>query len=81
MMNEEGVVKSIIGKKARVLARRSTMCESCDHKTSCMTITSNKDVEIEALNTAEARIGDRVMVSMETSSILKITTESWMLAP
>ncbi len=74
MMTEEGTIKKIISNKASVLVHRSSMCESCDQKAECGTITSNKDVEIEALNTAGGKIGDRVIVSMPTSSFLKITS-------
>ncbi len=73
-MTEEGVIKEIMGNKARILVQRSSSCGSCEHKSSCLTISSNKDVEIEAVNTVGGKIGDRVQVSMETASFLKITT-------
>ena len=79
MMSEEGTVRKISGEKATVLSRRSAMCESCGQKSACNTVTDNKDVEIEAVNTADAKVGDRVQVSIESSSLIKITTLVYLL--
>ncbi len=74
MINEEGTIKKIIGDKAVVHARRGSMCESCGQKKACGSLANTDDVEIEAINTANAKIGDRVYVSIRPASLLKITT-------
>lgn len=79
MMNEEGCITKVIGNKAWVLAQRNSMCESCDHKASCTPMGGDKRIEIEALNTANAKIGDRVVVSLNTSSFMKIAFLVYML--
>lgn len=72
MITEEGNITKIIGNKAWVIVKRSSMCDSCGHRKGCISMANSTDMEIEALNTASGKIGDRVIVSLKSSSLLKI---------
>lgn len=70
-MEETGIVKSIDGVIAKVLvSRKSSCCESCE-KDSC-DIPEN-GIETEAINTAGAKVGQKVKVVMKSYTYLKGT--------
>jgi sigma-E factor negative regulatory protein RseC len=52
---------------------RSSACESCSSRHACHAGDSGKAMEVEAINTADARIGDRVVLNIKTASLLKAT--------
>ena len=71
-MNEEGTVTKVAGNKAWVLAERGTACESCGSKSLCHPFgSSSKNVEIEAINAANAQVGNVVNISISSSSVMK----------
>ena len=71
-MTEEGTVTRIEGKKAWVLTIRGTACESCDGRSFCMPFGGDgKKMEIAALNTVNARVGNIVNISLRSSSVMK----------
>ncbi|MDY6935033.1 MAG: SoxR reducing system RseC family protein [Spirochaetota bacterium] len=72
-MREEGVIREVIGNKALVILQRSTMCNACSNKGMCRSLGGGNDMEVEVLNTAGATKGDRVQISLESSSFLKMT--------
>lgn len=79
-MNEEGVIISVNGDTARVSAKRSSACESCESRGACMRIGDTSDtMEINAINTAGGKAGDTVLISMESSSVIKIAILVYML--
>ncbi|BBO91227.1 SoxR reducing system RseC family protein [Desulfosarcina ovata] len=59
---------------AWVKTTRSSACESCSSRDSCqMEEGVGQEMEVEALNTANARVGDRVAINIKTASLLKAT--------
>ena len=74
MATEEGVVFKISQPgTAWVRTMRSSACESCTSKDSCGGDGPGKEMEVEALNTADARVGDRIVLNFKTSSLMKAT--------
>ena len=71
-MNEEGTVTKVIGNKAWVLAERCTACESCESKSMCHPFGgSSKNVEVETINAANAKVGNVVNISIKSSTVMK----------
>ena len=71
MATEEGIVIKVEAATAWVKTVKTGACESCAAKSSCHTLGGGKEMEVEAINTAAARIGDRVVIGFETASLLK----------
>ncbi len=67
-MEEIGVVMSVEGVNARVAVTKKSMCEHCTAGVCRMT---EEGAEIEALNAARARVGQRVRVVLKAYSYLK----------
>ena len=70
MATEKGVVTKLGFHTAWVKTTQSAVCTSCASKGSC-TAMGNNNMEVEAINTAGAQVGDRIILSIETSSLLK----------
>jgi len=75
LATEEGVVIKLGDTKttAWVKTKKSAACESCASKSSCNTMGGSNDMEVESVNTAGAKKGDRVVLSFKSSSLLKAT--------
>ena len=73
MATEQGIVLRTDSQTAWVKTVRSTACEDCSARGSCHTMGGARDMEVKALNTAGARVGDRIVLSFETASLLKAT--------
>lgn len=76
MATEEGFVFKMGATGARtawVKTTRSSACESCSSKLVCHVEGGGKEMEVEAINTADARVGDRIVLNIETASLLKAT--------
>lgn len=73
MITEEGTIKRIEGQKAWVITHRSEACHDCEAKGVCHVLGSGKEVEIVADNEASASPGDRVLLAMQSRSLLKAT--------
>ena len=74
MATQEGVVTKVDSSTAWVKCTKSAACESCKAKGFCDTVGgSDDDVEVEAINAAKAKVDDRVTISFETSSLLKVS--------
>lgn len=71
MATEEGIVCKVEKTTAWITTTRSGACETCASKGSCSSL-GGKEMEVQALNTAGAKIGDRVMINFETASLFKI---------
>lgn len=67
-MEEIGIVKSIEGITAKVSVPRKSACEGCTAGT-CKP--DEQSMEIEALNKAKAKVGQRVLVTLKASTYLK----------
>lgn len=72
MITEEGVVQQVAATKAFILINRSSACAGCHSKSACRP-SETKEMIVEAINDINARVGDRVQVSVPTSSLLKAT--------
>ena len=75
MATEEGIVTKVYSSTAWVKCSKSAACESCSAKGFCDTVGggSDDDVEVEAINAVGAKVDDRVTISFETSSLLKVS--------
>ena len=80
MATAEGIVTKIYSSNAWVKCTKSAACESCSAKSFCDTAGgSDDDVEVEAINVAGAKVDDRVTISFETSSLLKVSFLVYMI--
>ena len=73
MMSEEGIVKRTIGTKAWVVTTRSEMCEACASQGACKVLGGGKEMEVEAINSAQAKPGDQVLLTLEDQSLIKLS--------
>ena len=71
MIEETGVVTKAEGITAKVLVQKRGSCESCAATGVCES--SKGGMEIEALNPVQARVGQRVKVSIKPQVYLKGT--------
>ena len=73
MATEQGVVLRTDSEAAWVKTSRSSACKGCTARGSCHTTGGGQEMEVKALNPAGARVGDRIVLSFETGSLLKAT--------
>ncbi len=73
MNTEQGIVIKVDTKTAWIRTTKTGACESCSAKSSCHTLGGGKEMEVEAVNEAGARIGDQVVIGFETASLLKVS--------
>ncbi len=72
MATEEGfVIKLESATTARVKTNKKSACAGCASRKSCNGM--GDDMEVEALNPAGAQVGDRILLRIETASLLKAT--------
>ena len=74
MATEEGIVCRIDATTAWIATMRSSACETCASRGSCSTLGSGREeMEVQAVNTAGAQVGDRVVISLKTASLFKLS--------
>jgi len=76
LATEKGIVTKVYSSIACVKCSKSAACESCSAKDFCDTAKgggSDDDVEVEAINAVGAKVDDKVTISFETSSLLKLS--------
>lgn len=73
MITEQGIVKRAVGTKAWVVTTRSEMCEACASQGACKVLGGGKEMEVEAINAAQARPGDQVLLTLENQSLIKLS--------
>jgi sigma-E factor negative regulatory protein RseC len=73
MATEEGIVIKIDSSTAWVKTTKTHACEGCAARASCNVMGGGKEMEVEAINHAGAKVGETVVLSFETSSLLKAT--------
>lgn len=71
MATEEGIVIHTQDALARVETTQSRSCKGCTSKGSCQVAADGKRAEVLAVNLAGARKGDRILMQIETASLLK----------
>jgi len=73
MATEQGVVIRTGTETAWVKTKRSEACEGCSSRGACSVMGGGEEMEVEAINAAGGKVGDRVVLSFETASLLKAT--------
>lgn len=76
MATEKGVVIRLgvpDSGTAWVQTQRSSACKSCASRHSCNPGQGGKEMEVEALNTVGARVGDEIVLNLDTGPLLKAT--------
>jgi len=71
MSTEQGLVIDTNADIATVKTLRSSACESCDQKKSCTTVGDKNEMQVKVKNKLGAKIGDTVIISIKTTSLLK----------
>jgi sigma-E factor negative regulatory protein RseC len=71
-MEETGIVKEIIGPKAIVIVQKQSACDSCPGGSVCKTM-GGSEALVEAVNQADAKVGDAVKISFKAYAYLKGT--------
>jgi sigma-E factor negative regulatory protein RseC len=71
LATERGIVTKIDSTTAWVKTTRTSACKTCSAKGSCSAGESGTEMEVEAINEAGAQIDDRIIISIETASLLK----------
>jgi sigma-E factor negative regulatory protein RseC len=71
--SEEGIVIRADASGAWVKTLRSDACDSCSSKSSCHSLGGGKEMEVAAINPIGARVGDRVVLKMDSAAFLKGT--------
>ena len=73
MATEQGIVIKADSGAAWVKTVKSGDCAGCTARGSCHSMGNSGEKEVEAINEAGAREGDRILLLFETSSLLKAT--------
>ena len=79
MNTEEGTVTKVEGHNALVMVARSEMCDGCGSRGVCHTLGGGKNMEAEAINTVQAKVGDRVQLSIKPGVLWKISLLFYMI--
>lgn len=79
MSTEEGTITKVSGNTAWVKVRRSSMCDACNHQRTCLVLGGGETMEAEALNTAGAQIGDRVLLQIPSTLLVKVSFIFYMI--
>ena len=79
MSTEQGTVTRVADDKAWVRIRRTSMCQGCKSQGVCSSLGGTENMEAEALNTAGAKEGDRVLLEIAPASLWKISFVFYML--
>ena len=73
MATEQGIVIRTDSSAAWVKTIKTGDCAGCSARGSCHSMGNTNEVEVKAINQAGAKVGDRIVLSFETSSLLKAT--------
>lgn len=73
MATEAGVVVRIDAVGTWVKTVRGEVCDGCASKGACHTMGGGREMEVAVINLIGARVGDRVVLKLETSPFLKAT--------
>ena len=71
MATEEGIVTALGDDTAWVETTPREACNHCASKDSCEVVGQKRKVEV--INTTNARVGDKVLITIKTASLLKAT--------
>ena len=74
MATEEGIVTKIESTTtAWVKTTKTEACKACAARNTCHSVGGGKEMEVEAINHAGAQVGQKVVLSFDTSPLLKAT--------
>lgn len=73
MATEEGIVTKTGAATAWVKTTKSDACKGCSARNSCHTLGGGEEMEVEAINQVSAQVGQKVVLSFDTSPLLKAT--------
>jgi sigma-E factor negative regulatory protein RseC len=73
MATEEGIVIKTDSTTAWVKTTKTHACKACAARASCNVMGGGKEMEVEAINHAGAKVGEKVVLFFETSPLLKAT--------
>jgi sigma-E factor negative regulatory protein RseC len=74
LATEQGVVTKVGIGTAWIKTTKSDACKGCSARNSCHSMGGEEaEVEVEVVNAVNAQPGDRVVISFETTSLLKAT--------
>ena len=84
MIEEEGLVVALSGVRAEVETRRASGCGGCTADGACSTSLLNRllgrrPVRLLALNRAGAEVGDRVVVGVDESALLRAALAAYLV--
>jgi len=79
MSTEQGTITKLYENKAWVKVRRSSMCSACNCKSACSTLGGEDIMEAEAINSANAQVGDRVLLKIPGKALWKISFVLYMI--
>jgi len=71
MATEKGIVVKTVHDTAWVRTLSDSACDGCPSCGSCSA--QRQDAEVEVVNTVGAKVGDRILVDLKTSALLKAT--------
>ncbi len=72
MQTEKGVVIKVANDRAWIKTEKTSTCESCSSRHACGNPGGGKEMEVEAINSAKASVGDLVLISFETGPLIKV---------
>ena len=61
------------GTEAVVKTVKSAACKGCTARGSCHSMGENDEMEVDVINAAGAKVGDRIVLNLETGPLLKMT--------
>ena len=73
MATEHGIVIRTDSGEAWVKTVKSGSCEGCSARGSCHSLSDSGEMEVNAINEVGAKVGDRIVISFQTSALLKAT--------
>ncbi|MEX1350495.1 MAG: SoxR reducing system RseC family protein [Desulfobacterales bacterium] len=73
MATEQGIVIKTDSRATWVKTVKSGSCAGCSARGSCHGMGGGDEMEVKVINEAGAKVGDRIVLSFETSSLLKAT--------
>jgi sigma-E factor negative regulatory protein RseC len=73
MATEQGVVIKTDAGATWVKTTKTGACEGCSARGSCHSSGGSEEAEVEVINEVGAKVGDRIVLSFETGSLLKAT--------
>ncbi|CAB1059880.1 hypothetical protein D1BOALGB6SA_4645 [Olavius sp. associated proteobacterium Delta 1] len=73
MATEHGIVIRTDSRGVWVKTIKTGACEGCSARGSCHSLSDRGEMEVNAVDEAGAKVGDRIVLSFETASLLKAT--------